>query len=83
MHLTNDPCQRRKGYIYRKVSGGYVGYPDTARPSINWKHIDGPLLYYRDGQLHWLTLWERFLCWIGKATAESIERERRPELLPF
>jgi hypothetical protein len=80
MLLASDDAPRRPDYIYQRAPGGYVAYHRDARPSINWKHIDGPLLYYRDGQLHWLTLWERLRCWFGRDDAESIERKRRPEL---
>lgn len=82
MHIISDPSLRRHGYIYN--SNG-VGYRADAQPHIRWKHIDGPLLVYRDGQMHWLTLWERFRCWRGWDDAWSIERKRRPDLdlLPF
>ena len=32
---------------------------------INWRHIDGPMLVRANGEIRWLTLKERFLCWIG------------------
>jgi len=80
MLWASEDAPQRPGYIYRWVCGGYVGYPKSVRPSINWKHIDGPLLYYRDGQMHWLTLWERLCCWLGRDDAESIEHKRRPDL---
>lgn len=50
------------------------------RATIQWKHIDGPMLIMRSGELHWLTLGERFLCWIGRADAESLEYKHRPNL---
>ena len=28
-------------------------------PSVQWNHIDGPLLHCSDGGYHWLTLFER------------------------
>lgn len=80
MLFASDDAPKRPDYIYRRVCGGFVGYSADARPSINWKHIDGPLLCCRDGQLHWLTLWERLCCWLGWENAESIERKRRPDL---
>ena len=80
MHFTNDASLQRPGYRYAKHGIGYVGYPTDARPSIRWSHVDGPLLRYRDGQLHWLTLWERLRCWLGWDDAESIERKRRADL---
>lgn len=36
------------------------------RPScIQWNHTDGPMVSYPDGSMRWLSLRERFLCWIG------------------
>lgn len=78
MHLASDPSLRRPGYIYNHHG---VGFRADSRPSINWEHIDGPLLYYRDGQLHWLTWRERFRCWMGWDDADSIEAKRRPDLV--
>lgn len=43
------------------------------RPFVKWKHVDGPLLCRCDGTIHWLTLKERFLLWIGKITIESLD----------
>ena len=77
MHIISDKSLERPDYIYNRHG---IGYHRDSRPEINWKHIDGPLLYYRDGQLHWLTLWERFCCWLGLDDAESIELKRRPDL---
>lgn len=77
MHIISDPSLRRPGYVYTENG---IGYPETNRPGIVWNHIDGPLLYYRDGQLHWLTLWERLRCWLGLDDAFSLEAKRRPDL---
>lgn len=76
MHFVSDPSLQRPGYVYNEHGVGYV----PTQPTIVWKHIDGPLLYYSDGQLHWLTLWERFRCWLGLDNAETIQAKRRPEL---
>lgn len=54
---------------------------ENMRPGIVANHIDGPLLYFRDGQLHWLTLWERFLFMCGWTDADKIERKRRPNMM--
>lgn len=78
MHFVSDKSLQRPGWIYNAQG---VGYRDSNRPYIIWAHIDGPLLHYRDGQLHWLTLWERFRCRLGLDSAESIERKRRPDLI--
>ena len=57
-----------------------IGYPADAQPSINRRHIDGPLLYLRNGEMHWLTLWERLLLLLGKVDALVLERKYRPHL---
>lgn len=43
------------------------------RPSVQWNHVDGPMLRCCDGSIHWLTLKERFLIWIGRITVESLD----------
>jgi hypothetical protein len=58
-----------------------IQFPTSNGPSINWKHIDGPLLYFSDGQLHWLTLGQRIRCHLGMETAESLEHYLRPNLM--
>lgn len=50
-----------------------INYPLDARPSIQWNHIDGPLLCARNGQMHWLTWWERIECWLGRENEYSLE----------
>ena len=77
MHIVSDQSLQRPGYVYNEHG---VGYRENTLPWIQWKHIDGPLLYYSDGQLHWLTLWERLRFWIGRDNAESIQTRRRPDL---
>lgn len=56
------------------LCGNDLYYPRDARPSIR-SHVDGPLLRMRDGQLHWLTPWERLLFWLGRTDAETLERK--------
>ena len=81
MLWTSDNAPRRPGYRYYKApGGGMVGYSCEARPYINRGHIDGPLLYFRDGQIHWLTLWERLLLRFGRMDAYSLEAKLRPDL---
>jgi hypothetical protein len=58
-----------------------VSFDPKATARINPKHIDGPLLIFRDGQMHWLTLWERFLLRLGMTDAKKLERKRRPNLV--
>jgi hypothetical protein len=74
MHIISDASLKRAGWTYtRTPGGGFVGYSNGAVAYINWKHIDGPLLYCTNHQLHWLTLWERFRCWIGLDNAQSLD----------
>lgn len=61
-------------------SGGFIGWPKDSRPSIQAHHIDGPLLHFRNGELHWLTPWERVLLWFGKTDAYALECKHRPHL---
>jgi hypothetical protein len=80
MIFTTEENPRRDGWIYEEHGGGYVGYREDARPDIVWNHIDGPLLYFRNGELHWLTLWERLRHWMGLEDVYSLERKHRPHL---
>jgi hypothetical protein len=50
------------------------------RPRIQPKHIDGPMLCFSDGQLHWLTLRERLLYAIGWTDAYKLQQKLRPRL---
>lgn len=69
----------REGWIHHPApGGGYIGWPANARPSITPNHIDGPLLVLRNGELHWLTIWERLLFGLKLADAYSLERKHRP-----
>jgi hypothetical protein len=52
-----------------------MAYYKDAKPSLIMKHIDGPLLYLRDGRMHWLTWRERFRVWLGLDDALSLERK--------
>lgn len=58
-----------------------VSFPISSRPHINRRHIDGPLLTFRDGQMHWLTMWERILLALGLMDAEKLELKLRPNLM--
>jgi hypothetical protein len=40
---------------------------------IKWNHIDGPMVCYESGAVRWLTLKERFLCWIGYWKQEDLK----------
>lgn len=77
IHFASDKSLHRPGYIYDNQG---VGYPANNRAWILWNHIDGPLLHFRNGELHWLTLRERFMCWLGRDNAATIEFKRKPHL---
>jgi hypothetical protein len=57
-----------------------IGYPSSSRPRLTMKHIDGPFLTFRDGQMHWLTICERFRVWLKWDDALSLEQKLRPDL---
>jgi hypothetical protein len=57
-----------------------VPFSSKIGPSIIWNHIDGPLLNFSDGQMHWLTMWERIMVRLGRDDAESLQRKLRPDL---
>lgn len=57
------------------VFGGYTP------PDIVEKHIDGPLLYFSDGQIHWLTILERIQLWFGLTSAEKLQLKLRPRFM--
>ncbi len=81
MLYASADAPKRPDYRYQQAPGGAViGWHKDARPSINRKHIDGPLLFMRNGEMHWLTLWERLLLWLGKTDALALERKHRPHL---
>lgn len=62
------------------AQGLEFGPGQDRQPSIVPHHIDGPLLYFSDGQLHWLTIWERILFHFGWTDAERLQRKLRPRL---
>lgn len=72
MHIVSDKSLQRPGYIYNEAG---VGYPAGMKPSMNWKHIDGPLMYHSDGQLHWLTWRERLALLFRCTTVEAIDAD--------
>lgn len=81
MHIINDKSLQQPDYNYiQHGKDTWFGYHKDSKPFIQYKHIDGPVLFYRDGQLHWLTIIERVRCWLKLDDAYSIERKRRPEL---
>jgi len=54
-----------------------VQYPEDSKPHIQWNHIDGPLLYCRDGSLHWLTMLEKLFVKAGITTIEQLDEKYR------
>lgn len=57
-----------------------IQYPSDSKPHIKWDHIDGPLLYCADGQIHWLTLLERLYFKMGLITLEELDRKYRTDI---
>lgn len=77
MHIVSDKRLQRSGYSYTALpAGGFVGYPTDTKPHVNWRHIDGPLLYCSSGKMHWLTLRERVRLFLGLDSIESINERR-------
>jgi hypothetical protein len=68
MHIVSDKSLERPGYVYNNG----VGYPIDMTHEMVWDHIDGPLMYLSNGQLHWLTLRERLALWLGLTTEQAI-----------
>lgn len=60
--------------------GGFTCWDATAQPSINWKHVDGPYVHFRNGEMHWLTWRERWQAWRRKIDAFDLEVKYRPHL---
>lgn len=67
-----------EAHIHQRMG---VSFPIGSRPHIKRRHVDGPLLTFRDGQMHWLTLWERLLLALGLTDAERLELKLRPNLM--
>lgn len=54
--------------------------PGSREPYIKPNHIDGPLLVFSDGQMHWLTLWERIQYRLGLTDANKLQLKLRPRM---
>jgi hypothetical protein len=74
VHITNNPDWRRADYVYDENG---VGYPRGLEPYINWKHIDGPLLYTSDCQFHWLTYRERIQFFFGLTDIHALNQKHQ------
>jgi hypothetical protein len=73
MLFVSEDAPRRPGYVYEPApGGGYIGYPEAAIP-----YVDGPFLIMRNGEAHYLTLWERFILAIGWTDVFALEKRRR------
>jgi len=57
-----------------------VSYPISSRPHIVWRHIDGPLLCGRHGELHWLTINERIFVCLGLDDEATLEKKHWPHI---
>lgn len=79
MHLISDASMKRPGYTYQRTpGGGFAGYPTTFQPAtINWKHIDGPLMHLTNGQLHWLTYRERIQLFFGWIDIHELDEKHQ------
>lgn len=78
MRIISDKSLHRPGYISEPAhGGGFIEYPAGIEPYINWKHIDGPLLYTSDCGLEWLSWRDRFLFMLGLADIHSLDRKYR------
>jgi hypothetical protein len=80
------PCVSEKGsFITHLVDSDTdvcrdCGYAPS--PSVQWNHCDGPLMHLAGGRLHWLTLRERFMHWIGRWSLEDIAAALRARSEP-
>ncbi len=68
----------RTEYSHGAIQWNNSGY--LPAPGLQPNHADGPLLYFSDGQLHWLNLWERLKLALGLTDAELLQWKRRPNL---
>jgi hypothetical protein len=62
---------------------GSLSFPLSRRPWIKTDRDAGPLLWFSDGQAHWLTRRERFLVFIRWHNAETLQVKLRPRLAGF
>lgn len=44
--------------------------------SVQWNHVDGPMMRCTDGRLKWLSLRERFMHWVGIWSLPYIESRK-------
>ena len=60
-----------------------VSFPIESRPSIQWRHVDGPLLCFSDGQMHWLSWRERIRVCLGMEDEHTLQSALRPRLTGY
>ena len=53
----------------------HADYCEDAKPHLQWKHVDGPLLVCHDGSMHWLTWWERICIYFEWKTVEELDKK--------
>lgn len=58
--------------------GTMVG--SIGRPTLIANHIDGPVIHFTDGQMHWLGFLDRIKLWLGFVDADQLQRKLRPRL---
>lgn len=52
----------------------HITYPANASlPYINMRHIDGPFIYMRNGNIKWLSIWDRVLLFFGFTDKYKLE----------
>ena len=49
--------------------------PADSKPHIQWNHVDGPLLFCRDGTPHWLTMTERLWLRMGFININTLDEK--------
>ena len=59
-------------YLIREYTNGDTRSIRVRNPYIEWRHVEGPALITSFGEVHWLTLWERFKLAMGLITLENL-----------
>lgn len=49
-----------------------ISFESNIEPSIQWNHVDGPLLHLSTAGVVWLSFRERFLLWIGHTDVDEL-----------
>ena len=58
------------------MSKKHYSYPTNASlPYINMKHIDGPFIYMRNGNIKWLSIKDRLFILLNKTDAYKLEKK--------